>query len=131
MQTVIYVGLRSPARDQAIVEALLDKSVPELAKELKLAPSTVRAAAKRIAAMSTFQLTLKGGGKDIPIGTVAAKSFKRAALGAYRHFSGTFKNLELPSWAITDGTNTISIQDLRNLDIGCASVTDDDEKPAP
>lgn len=63
MQTVIYAGLRSPARDQAIVEALLDKSVPELAKELKLAPSTVRAAAKRIAAMSTFQLTLKGGVK--------------------------------------------------------------------
>jgi len=131
MQSTIYAGLRNPARDQAIVDALLEKSVSELAAELKLAPSTVRAAAKRMAAMSTYRLTLTGGGKDIPIGQVAAKSFKRAALGAYRHFAGTFKNLELPSWAITDGANTISIQDLRNLDNGCASVTDDDEKPAP
>lgn len=131
MQTVIYAGLRNPSRDQAIVEALLDKSVKELAADLKVSPSTVRAAAKRIACMSTYQLVLTGGGKDIPIGAVAAKSFKRAALGAYRHFAGTFKNLELPSWAISDGASTISIQDLRNLDIGCASVTEDDEKPAP
>lgn len=66
MQTVIYAGLRNPSRDQAIVKALLDKSVPELAKELKLAPSTVRAAAKRIAAMSTYRLTLTGGAKTYP-----------------------------------------------------------------
>jgi len=30
--------------------------------------------------------------------------------------------------AVTDGTNTISIQDLRNLDSGCASVTEDDKE---
>ncbi len=58
------------------------------------------------------------------IGPVAAKSFKRAALGAYRHFAGTFKNLELPTWAITDGASTISIVDLRDLDQGFASVVD-------
>lgn len=66
------------------------------------------------------------GGKDLAIGTVAAKSFKRAALGAYRHFAGTFKNLELPTWAITDGDSTISITELRGLDQGFASVTDDE-----
>ncbi|WP_447590084.1 hypothetical protein [Aquipseudomonas campi] len=57
---------------------------------------------------------------------MAAKTFRRAALGAYRHFCGTFRNLDLPTWSITDGTSTISIIDLRDLDSGAASVTDDD-----
>lgn len=60
------------------------------------------------------------------IGPVAAKSFRRAALGAYRHFCGTFRNLELTTWAVTDGKTTISITDLRDLDGGFASVTEDD-----
>ncbi len=60
--------------------------------------------------------------------TVAAKSFRRAALGAYRHYCGTFRNLELPQWQLTDGTSFISIVDLRNLDTGMASVTEDDER---
>lgn len=64
----------------------------------------------------------------MPICTVAAKSFRRAALGAYRHFCGTFRNLELPQWRVTDGTNSISISDLRDLDTGFASVTEDDAK---
>lgn len=63
MQSTIFAGLRNPVRDQAIVDALLEKSVSELAAELKLAPSTVRAAAKRMAAMSTYRLTLTGGVK--------------------------------------------------------------------
>lgn len=60
------------------------------------------------------------------IGPVAAKSFRRAALGAYRHFCGTFRNLELTTWAVTDCETTISITDLRDLDGGFASVTEDD-----
>ena len=62
MQTVIYAGLRNPGRDQSIYEAILVRPVSEVAEELKCSPSTVRAAAKRIAGLSTFQLTLIGGG---------------------------------------------------------------------
>lgn len=126
MQNVLYAGLRNPERDQNIFNALAGKSISEVAELMELQPSTVRAAQKRIAALATFNLTLTGGGKDIPIGLVAAKSFRRAALGAYRHFCGTFRSLELNQWAVTDGTTTISIQDLRDLDSGVASVTEDD-----
>ncbi|MFV3334268.1 hypothetical protein ACNFIA_25340 [Pseudomonas sp. NY15437] len=126
MQAVIYAGLRNPGRDQSIVDALAGKTVSEVAEEFRCAPSTIRAAAKRIADLNVYELRLTGGGKDLPVGKVAAKSFRRAALGAYRHFCGTFRHLELPSWSVTDGTNTIFIQDLRNLDSGCASVTEDD-----
>lgn len=128
MQAVIYAGLRNPGRDQSIVDALAGKTVSEVAEEFRCAPSTIRAAAKRIADLAVFDLRLTGGGKDLPVGKVAAKSFRRAALGAYRHFCGTFMSLELPQWAVTDGTNTISITDLRHLDSGCASVTEDDKE---
>lgn len=127
MQAVIYAGLRNPGRDQLIVDALAGKTVVEVAEEFCCAPSTIRAAAKRIADLNVYELRLTGGGKDIPVGQIAAKSFRRAALGAYRHFCGAFRHLELPTWSVTDGTNTISIQDLRNLDSGCASVTEDDK----
>ena len=126
MQNVLYAGLRNPARDQQIFAALEGKEPGEVAELLGISPSTVRRAAKRFAVLSTFNLRLTGGGKDIPIGPVAAKSFRRAALGAYRHFCGTFRSLELNQWAVTDGTTTISIQDLRDLDSGMASVTEDD-----
>ncbi len=126
MPNVLYVGLRNPARDQEIFNALAEKSIGEVAELMGLAPSTVRAAQKRVADLNTFSLTLAGGGRDIPIGSVAAKSFRRAALGAYRHFCGTFRSLELNQWAVTDGASTLSIQDLRDLDSGMASVTEDD-----
>lgn len=126
MPNVIYAGLRNPQRDQQIHSALVQMTVSEAAEHFSLAPSTVRAAAKRISGLVVFELKLIGGGKDIPIGPIAARTFRRAALGAYRHFCGTFRNLELQSWALTDGTTTISIQDLRDLDGGMASVTEDD-----
>lgn len=56
------------------------------------------------------------------IGTIAAKSFRRAALGAYRHFCGTFRNLDLPTWEVTDGTARIAITELRAMDVGVVSV---------
>ena len=126
MQNVIYAGLRNPARDQQIYDTLKGMSVGDAAKHFELAPSTVRAAAKRIGDLAVFDLKLQGGGKTIPVGHIAAKSFRRAALGAYRHFCGTFRSLELPQWAVTDGVATISIQELRDLDVGVASVTEDD-----
>lgn len=61
MQNVIYAGLRNPGRDQAIYEALMGKSVTEVAEQYECSPGTVRAAAKRIAALDTFTLTLEGG----------------------------------------------------------------------
>lgn len=124
MQNVIYAGLRNPGRCQAIHEALKCKSVAEVAEQFECSAGTVRAAGKRIAALSTFALTLEGGGKPIVIGTIAAKSFRRAALGAYRHYCGTFRNLDLPTWALTDGANRIAITDLRAIDAGVLSVED-------
>ncbi|MEH6368520.1 MAG: hypothetical protein V7764_19805 [Pseudomonas marincola] len=126
MQNVLYAGLRNPERDQIIFNALADKPIKEVAELMSLAPSTVRAAARRISDLDTFNLKLTGGGCDIPIGAVAAKSFRRAALGAYRHFCGTFRCLELNQWAVTDGEKIITIQELRDLDSGMASVNDKD-----
>ncbi|HDL5325304.1 TPA: hypothetical protein PXE17_006465 [Pseudomonas aeruginosa] len=126
MQPVIYAGLRNPERDKAIAEALHCKSVAEVAEEYRRAPSYIRAAAKRIEDLSLFELTLTGG-KDMQIGVVAAKTFRRAALAAYRQFHGTFRHLELDILAITDGTRRMSIGELRAMDCGVVSVTSDDK----
>lgn len=125
MEPILYAGLRNPGRDREIYEAILHRPVTEVAKERNCSPSTIRAAAKRVSEMQLFALKLTGGGKDIAVGTIAARTFRRAALGAYRHFGGTFKNLELPSWALTDGASRISIAELRELDSGAASVDDE------
>jgi hypothetical protein len=63
MQAVIYAGLRNGARDQQIFDALTYKHVIEVAKDFQLAPSTIRAAAKRIENATVFELTLLGGGQ--------------------------------------------------------------------
>ncbi|WP_156162077.1 hypothetical protein [Pseudomonas sp. MRSN 12121] len=52
------------------------------------------------------------------IGRVAADSFRKATLGAYRSYHGTFRNLELPCWVITDGTQRIEVMELRKIDTG-------------
>lgn len=61
MQNVIYAGLRNPQRDQQIYSALVEMSVSEAAEHFSLSPSTVRAAAKRIADLAVFDLKLQGG----------------------------------------------------------------------
>lgn len=61
MQAVIYAGLRNGARAQQIFDALTYKDVIEVAKDLQLAPSTIRAAAKRISNAVVFELSLLGG----------------------------------------------------------------------
>lgn len=122
MQAVIYAGLRNGARDQQIHDALIYKRVVEVAEEFKLSPNTVRAAAKRIEKVVVFELSLLGGGQPMQIGKVAADCFRKAALGVYRNFHGTFRNLDLPCWEITDGTQRIEVLELRKIDTGEASL---------
>jgi hypothetical protein len=122
MQAVIYAGLRNGARDQQIHDALTYKHVAEVAQDFKLSPNTVRAAAKRIEKAVVFDLKLLGGGQPMPIGQVAADCFRKAALGAYRSYHGTFRNLELPCWVITDGTQKIEVTELRKIDTGEVSI---------
>jgi hypothetical protein len=90
MQAVIYAGLRNGERDQRIHDALVYKHVVEVAKEFKLAPNTIRAAAKRIQNAVVFELSLLGGGsqylserlrlivsakpRSVPTGTITAPS---------------------------------------------------------
>ncbi|MGM8935110.1 hypothetical protein ACS8E9_09535 [Pseudomonas neustonica] len=124
MQQAIYAGLRNPERDLSILYRIEQKSVAEVAAELKCAPSTVRAAAKRIADLKLYTLKLTGGGVDMPICAVYAKTFRRAALAAFRHYCGTFRNLELSTWQVTDGTHSIDITELRAIDSGAVSVND-------
>ncbi|AZC52322.1 hypothetical protein C4K35_4753 [Pseudomonas chlororaphis subsp. piscium] len=123
MQAVIYADLRNGARDQQIHDALTYKHVAEVAQDFKLSPNTIRAASKRIANATVYELSLLGGGgSPMPIGRVAADSFRKAALGAYRSYHGTFRNLELPCWVITDGTQSIEVMELRRIDIGEESL---------
>ncbi|MFJ2446775.1 hypothetical protein [Pseudomonas sp. NPDC087626] len=122
MQSVIYAGLRNGSRDQQIHDALVYKHVAEVAQDFKLSPNTVRAAAKRIEKAVVFELSLLGGGQPMPIGKVAADCFRNAALGAYRNYHGTFRNLELPCWVITDGTQKIEVMELRKIDTGEVSL---------
>jgi len=122
MQSVIYAGLRNGARDQQIHDALIYKHVSEVAKEFRLSPNTIRAAAKRIEKAALFDLKLLGGGQPMPIGKVAADCFRKAALSAYRSYHGTFRNLELPCWVITDGTQSIEVLEIRKIDTGEASL---------
>lgn len=121
MQAVIYAGLRNGARNQQIHDALIYKRVIEVAREFQLSPGTIRAAEKRISNTSVFELSLLGG-SPMPIGKVVADSFRKAALGAYRNYHGTFRNLELPCWVITDGTQKIEVLELRKIDTGESSL---------
>jgi hypothetical protein len=60
-----------------------------------------------------------GGGSPMAIGTVAAESFRKAALAAYcAYSSGTFRSLDLPCWQITDGDSTIDVMELRRINVG-------------
>ncbi|MGY4663190.1 hypothetical protein ACVWZ9_003984 [Pseudomonas chlororaphis] len=61
MQAVIYAGLRNGARDQLIHDALTYKHVAEVAQDFKLSPNTIRAASKRIANATVYDLSLLGG----------------------------------------------------------------------
>lgn len=115
---VIYAGLRNGQRDQAIHDALQCKHVAQVAEEFRLSPNTIRRAAKRIEKVDVFELSLLGGGKPMAIGRVASDSFRKAALGAYRNYRGTFQNLDLPCWVITDGTQKIEVVELRKIDSG-------------
>jgi hypothetical protein len=60
MQAVIYAGLRNGARDQQIHDALTYKHVAEVAQDFKLSPNTIRAASKRIANATVYELSLLG-----------------------------------------------------------------------
>ncbi|NAN50871.1 hypothetical protein EX349_06645 [Pseudomonas protegens] len=122
MQAVIYAGLRNGARDQQIHDALIYKRVIEVAREFQLSPGTIRAAEKRISNTSVFELSLLGGGSPMSIGKVVADSFRKAALGAYRNYHGTYRNLELPCWVITDGIQKIEVLELRKIDTGEISL---------
>ncbi|URN91962.1 MAG: hypothetical protein NAG77_14050 [Pseudomonas protegens] len=95
MPVFIYAGMRNAARDQDIHDTLIYKRVIEVARELKLSPGAIRAAEKHISNTSVFELNLLGGG-GAAIGKVVADSFRKATLGAYRNYHGTFRNLELP-----------------------------------
>lgn len=119
---VIYAGLRNGQRDQAIHDALQSKHVAQVSEEFRLSPNTIRAAAKRIDKIVVFDLQLTGGGKPMPIGKVASSCFRKAALGAYRNCRGTFQNLDLPCWVITDGTQKIEVVELRKIDSGEATI---------
>ena len=122
MQAIIYAGLRNGSRDQAIHDALMYKHVAEVASQFRLSPYTVRASANRNAKAQSFYLVLLGGGSPLRIGPVVADSFRKAALGAYRNYRGTFQNLELPCWVITDGTQRIEVVELRKIDSGEATI---------
>ncbi|MFJ3153559.1 hypothetical protein ACIPIX_05380 [Pseudomonas protegens] len=56
------------------------------------------------------------------IGKVVADSFRKAALGAYRNYRGTFRNRELPCWVITNGTSKIEVLELRKIDTGKSAL---------
>jgi hypothetical protein len=60
MQAVIYAGQRNCARDQQIFDARTYKHVIEVTKDFQLAPGTIRAAAKRTANATAFELALLG-----------------------------------------------------------------------
>ncbi|QKL07403.1 hypothetical protein GEV41_13550 [Pseudomonas putida] len=119
---VIYAGLRNGQRDQAIHDALQSKHVAQVSEEFRLSPNTIRAAAKRIDKITVFDLQLTGWGKPMVIGKVASDCFRKAALGAYRAYRGTFQHLDLPCWAITDGAQRIEVTELRLIDTGKAEI---------
>lgn len=63
MEPILYAGLRNPARDREIYEAILHRPVTEVAKERNCSPSTIHAAARHISEMQLFTLKLTGGGQ--------------------------------------------------------------------
>ena len=90
----------------------------EIASGMKTDRKAVRRIARIAKQVHAFSLQLVGNGADVPIATVVtAKGFESACKTALRTFSGTFKNLELPGYAIQEqegGGNHMPLDKLMN-----------------
>ena len=101
------------SKRDAATRARLD----EIASGMKTDRKAVRRIARIAMQVQAFSLQLVGNGADVPIATVVtAKGFESACKTALRAFSGTFKNLELPGYAIKeqDGGDRMPLEKLMN-----------------
>ena len=101
------------SKRDAATRARLD----EIASGMKTDRKAVRRIARIAKQVHAFSLKLVGNGADVPIATVVtAKGFESACKTALRTFSVTFKNLELPGYAIQEqeGGNHMPLDKLMN-----------------
>ena len=101
------------SRRDAWTRARLD----EIASGMKTDRKRVRRIARIAKQVHAFSLHLVGNGVDVPIAVVVtAKGFESACKTALRAFSGTFKNLELPGYAIKEqgGGDRMPLEKLMN-----------------
>lgn len=101
------------SKRDAATRARLD----EIASGMKTDRKAVRRIARIAKQVQAFSLRLVGNGADVPVATVVtAKGFESACKTALRTFGGTFKNLELPGYAIQEqgGGNRMPLEKLMN-----------------
>jgi hypothetical protein len=72
--------------------------------------SRVRQIVRRAKAAETFELYIEDGTHRIPVAQVrTSRGFLHSCLLAKRKYSGLFASLELPSWRLTAGNNSILV----------------------
>lgn len=101
------------SKRDAATRARLD----EIASGTKTDRKTVRRIARIAKQVQAFSLRLVGNGADVPVATVVtANGFESACKTALRTFCGTFKNLDLPGYAIQEqgGGNRMPLEKLMN-----------------
>jgi hypothetical protein len=101
------------SKRDAATRARLD----EIASGMKTDRKRVRRIARIAKQVRVFSLHLVGNGADVPIATVVtAKGLESACKTALRAFSGTFKSLELPGYAIKEqgGGDRMPLEELMN-----------------
>lgn len=100
-------------RNAQIIAALVEMSADEVAKKFGLYRNHINRIANLEKRQECFALTLTDGQSSIPIASVKThKGFINACKIAVTAYSSTFSRLEIPSWRLVAGENSIFLKDL-------------------
>lgn len=116
MSVEIYYKTPNLERDKQIMH-LLDSgmSAKAVSEEIGCCISTVRKAKHR-ATPKSYLLTQTDGITVVEVGLVhTSEGFIGACIGAYKRFAEHFKSLNCPQWKITDGTQSMSVLEIRKM----------------
>lgn len=116
MSATLFTGPGTPERCRDAAAALKERTgtIVAVAREFGVNRSTLKRMAAAHANMRTYSVTLQREGS--PTMTVCQvitpKGALAAAVAAFREYSGTLKNLELPGWRLAVGEASFELVDV-------------------
>ena len=85
-------------------------AIAGIAAQHNISPARVRQIVKRSTCAETFDLVLHDGMQSVPVAKITtSRGFLYCCRMARRKYPGLFASLELPTWKLSAGDNTISL----------------------